>query len=116
MNAGDQVGACEELRRWVYAGGIEMARVDERRDMERSMCLATVLMISKTAIALIVLLVIALLTASGSAFYYRAVTPLISNRSVIKLPANSRWLTPRLMTCRCVNAMLLLSMRNIQRS
>lgn len=40
MNAGDQVGACEELRRWVYAGGMKWRGLMNRRDMERSMCLA----------------------------------------------------------------------------
>lgn len=40
LNAGDQVGACEELRRWVYAGGMKWRGLMNRRDMERSMCLA----------------------------------------------------------------------------
>lgn len=40
MNAGDEVGACEELRRWVYAGGMKWRGLMNRRDMERSMCLA----------------------------------------------------------------------------
>ncbi len=40
LNAGDQEGACEELRRWVYAGGMKFRGLMNRRDMERSMCLA----------------------------------------------------------------------------
>ena len=40
LNAGDQVGACEELRHWVYAGGMKWRGLMNRRDMERSMCLA----------------------------------------------------------------------------
>jgi len=40
MNSGDQAGACEELRRWVYAGGMKWRGLMNRRDMERSMCLA----------------------------------------------------------------------------
>lgn len=40
LNAGDQVGACEELRRWVYAGGMKWKGLLNRRDMERSLCLA----------------------------------------------------------------------------
>lgn len=40
LNAGDVDGACEELRRWVYAGGMKFCGLMNRRDMERSMCLA----------------------------------------------------------------------------
>lgn len=40
LNKGDQAGACEELRRWVYAGGMKWRGLMNRRDMERSMCLA----------------------------------------------------------------------------
>ncbi|WP_333620409.1 lysozyme [Pantoea septica] len=40
LNTGDQDGACEELRRWVYAGGMKFRGLMNRRDMERSMCLA----------------------------------------------------------------------------
>lgn len=40
LNAGDQVGACEEMRRWVYAGGMKWKGLQNRRDMERSLCLA----------------------------------------------------------------------------
>jgi len=40
LNAGDQAGACEELRRWVYAGGMKWKGLMNRRDMERSLCLA----------------------------------------------------------------------------
>lgn len=40
LNKGDQAGACEELRRWVYAGGMKWKGLMNRRDMERSLCLA----------------------------------------------------------------------------
>jgi len=40
LNNGDQAGACEELRRWVYAGGMKWKGLMNRRDMERSLCLA----------------------------------------------------------------------------
>ncbi|YCI31330.1 lysozyme [Erwinia sp. PK3-005] len=40
LNAGDQQGACEELRRWVYAGGMKWTGLMNRREMERAMCLA----------------------------------------------------------------------------
>lgn len=40
LNVGDQVGACEEMRRWVYAGGMKWKGLQNRRDMERSLCLA----------------------------------------------------------------------------
>ncbi|WP_337026088.1 lysozyme [Pantoea eucrina] len=40
LNNGDQTGACEELRRWVYAGGMKWKGLMDRRDMERSLCLA----------------------------------------------------------------------------
>jgi lysozyme len=40
LNAGDVDGACEEMRRWVYAGGQKWRGLMNRRDMERSLCLA----------------------------------------------------------------------------
>ncbi|ORM64524.1 lysozyme [Pantoea rodasii] len=40
LNAGDVTGACEEMRRWVYAGGMKWRGLQNRRDMERSLCLA----------------------------------------------------------------------------
>ncbi len=40
LNSGDQTGACEELRRWVYAGGMKWKGLMNRRNMERSLCLA----------------------------------------------------------------------------
>ncbi|RFS80622.1 lysozyme [Leclercia adecarboxylata] len=40
LNKGDQAGACEEMRRWVYAGGMKWKGLQNRREMERSMCLA----------------------------------------------------------------------------
>lgn len=39
LNAGDQEGACNELRRWVYAGGVKWKGLLNRREMERSLCL-----------------------------------------------------------------------------
>lgn len=40
LNSGDVDGACEELRRWIYAGGQKWRGLMNRRDMERTMCLA----------------------------------------------------------------------------
>mgnify|MGYP000965546629 CR=1 FL=1 len=40
LNARDYAGACAELRRWVYAGGMKWKGLQNRREMERSMCLA----------------------------------------------------------------------------
>lgn len=40
LNTGDVDGACEELRRWVYAGGMKWRGLMNRRDMEKSLCLA----------------------------------------------------------------------------
>lgn len=40
LNKGDQTGACEEMRRWIYAGGLKWKGLQNRREMERAMCLA----------------------------------------------------------------------------
>lgn len=40
LNRGDKEGACEEMRRWVYAGGMKWKGLQNRREMELSMCLA----------------------------------------------------------------------------
>jgi len=40
LNAGDVGGACDEMRRWVYAGGMKWKGLQNRREMERSMCIA----------------------------------------------------------------------------
>lgn len=40
LNKGDPAGACEEMRRWVYAGGLKWKGLQNRREMERSLCLA----------------------------------------------------------------------------
>lgn len=40
LNAGDVESACEELHRWVYAGSMRWRGLMNRREMERSMCLA----------------------------------------------------------------------------
>ena len=40
LNRGDHEGACEEMRRWVYAGGMKWKGLQNRREMERSLCLA----------------------------------------------------------------------------
>ncbi|WP_052052443.1 lysozyme [Halomonas salina] len=39
LNAGDTVAACNELDRWVYAGGNELPGLVRRRDVERWLCL-----------------------------------------------------------------------------
>lgn len=42
INSGDTVGACNELRRWVYAGGKKWLGLVNRRDVEEQICLLTV--------------------------------------------------------------------------
>lgn len=39
LNAGDKVGACNELTRWVYAGGKKLGGLVRRRAAERELCL-----------------------------------------------------------------------------
>lgn len=39
LNAGDIVGACNELPRWVYAGGKRLRGLVRRRATERELCL-----------------------------------------------------------------------------
>lgn len=38
LNAGDQHGACEEMKRWVYAGGNVWKGLINRREMEYTLC------------------------------------------------------------------------------
>ncbi|AQT27767.1 endolysin [Ralstonia phage RS-PI-1] len=38
LNAGDHAGACEELKRWVYAGGKVLNGLVKRRDAEYRLC------------------------------------------------------------------------------
>lgn len=38
LNAGDQHGACEEMKRWVYAGGKVWKGLINRREMESALC------------------------------------------------------------------------------
>jgi len=40
LNAGDTTGACNELRRWVFAGGKKWRGLMSRRETERALCLA----------------------------------------------------------------------------
>jgi lysozyme len=40
LNAGDRVGACNELSRWVYAKGIKLPGLVKRRAAERELCLS----------------------------------------------------------------------------
>jgi len=40
LNAGDKTGACNELRRWVFADGIKWKGLMNRRETERALCLA----------------------------------------------------------------------------
>ncbi len=37
--AGDRVGACNELTRWVYAGGKKLRGLERRRAEEKALCL-----------------------------------------------------------------------------
>ena len=39
LNAGDYVGACNELPRWVYAKGVKLPGLEKRREQERAVCL-----------------------------------------------------------------------------
>ena len=39
LNAGDTVGACNELMRWVNAGGRKLKGLERRRAAERELCL-----------------------------------------------------------------------------
>lgn len=39
LNAGDYVGACNELPRWIYAGGKSLPGLVKRRAAERDLCL-----------------------------------------------------------------------------
>lgn len=39
LNASDRVGACNELKRWVYAGGKKWNGLIKRRDVENWLCL-----------------------------------------------------------------------------
>ncbi|HCR4096373.1 TPA: lysozyme [Providencia rettgeri] len=38
LNAGDQYGACEELKKWVYAGGKVWCGLVNRREAEAAIC------------------------------------------------------------------------------
>ncbi|EAO9155236.1 lysozyme [Salmonella enterica] len=38
LNAGDQAGACNELKRWKYAGGKQWKGLVTRREIEREVC------------------------------------------------------------------------------
>lgn len=40
LNAGDHAGACDELTRWVYAGGKKLQGLVERREYEHALCVA----------------------------------------------------------------------------
>jgi len=40
LNAGDTIGACSEMRRWVFAGGRKWRGLMRRRETERALCLA----------------------------------------------------------------------------
>ncbi|HGN0866920.1 lysozyme [Providencia alcalifaciens] len=39
LNAGDQAGACNELKRWIYAGGKAWKGLMTRREVEKTVCL-----------------------------------------------------------------------------
>ncbi|WP_337228457.1 lysozyme [Proteus faecis] len=38
LNVGDQNGACEEMKRWIYAGGKVWKGLINRREMESALC------------------------------------------------------------------------------
>ncbi|MTC33442.1 glycoside hydrolase family protein [Providencia alcalifaciens] len=39
LNAGDHIGACNELKRWIYAGGVKWKGLMTRREVEEAVCL-----------------------------------------------------------------------------
>lgn len=39
LNMGDTAGACDQLRRWVYAGGKKWKGLMNRREIERDVCM-----------------------------------------------------------------------------
>lgn len=39
LNSGDKTGACNELSRWVYAGGRKLKGLENRRKAEKELCL-----------------------------------------------------------------------------
>lgn len=39
INQGDTKGACDQLRRWTYAGGVEWKGLVTRREIEREVCM-----------------------------------------------------------------------------
>ena len=39
LNAGDRIGACDQLLRWDYAGAKKLAGLTKRRQEERALCL-----------------------------------------------------------------------------
>lgn len=40
LNVGDIAGACDQMRRWVYAKGVKFPGLVKRREEERALCLA----------------------------------------------------------------------------
>lgn len=40
LRSGDMVGACNQLPRWVYAGGKKLRGLELRREAERKLCLS----------------------------------------------------------------------------
>lgn len=40
LRAGDYVGACKELPKWVYAGGRKLRGLERRRQAEKEICLS----------------------------------------------------------------------------
>jgi lysozyme len=42
LNNGDRVAACNQLSRWVYAGGRKLKGLERRRETERKLCLSGV--------------------------------------------------------------------------
>ncbi|MDH1088819.1 lysozyme [Pantoea brenneri] len=39
LNMGDTAGACDQLKRWIYAGGKKWKGLMSRRDIERDVCM-----------------------------------------------------------------------------
>jgi lysozyme len=39
FNAGDFKGACQEMDKWVYAGGKKLKGLEKRRQQEKALCM-----------------------------------------------------------------------------
>lgn len=47
LNSGDIAAACDELRRWIFAGGKQWQGLVNRREVERELCLMPLMVLEK---------------------------------------------------------------------